>query len=84
MRILYRLPGMGWDLGRSVTLDELWDGSTFDYFTLVVSSQNEYDYLRSMELMRGEKLYDLALDPNFIRGFQVTQILIPLLDLSLA
>ena len=77
MKILYRLPGMGWDKNRYVTLDELFISNIFDYNTTVVGNQRDYDYLKGMELVRGETLGDLALDPTFtVHTFNVTEIML--------
>lgn len=67
MQIQYRYPHgeREWNPNRTVTIEELWDGSTFDYHPLVVGSQEDYDFLRGMELVRGEELHQLIHTPNF-------------------
>lgn len=67
MDTLYRYPhgDREWSPHRTVTMEELWDGSTFDYHPLVVATQTEYDYLKAMELMLGTELHELLLIPDF-------------------
>lgn len=59
LSIQYRYPQDDWADDSTVTEDELFDGSTFDYYAICVVDQESYDYLTALELVRGERIYDM-------------------------
>lgn len=73
MIILYKMPQQGWHADQTIEPEEMAEFAASIKHTFTVATQQEWDYLKGMELMLGQVI-PLEFDPTGFRKTGATQL----------